>query len=120
MTVVVACVITASTTLAGVLWAIRNMEPQQIVFINTQKLVEAKTVEIIDVGTFGKESASKEGRKFAEQLKAEIERYTKLGYTVVNGAALLSEDVAIDLTADIAQTLNVNLALAGRRQTQRP
>lgn len=114
ISVVVACVITSMASIAISMWLMRdvgnvnNFERQQLVFIDTQRIIDAKALELAGRRMPEAEGAA-EGERFAARLKSIVSEYHAKGYTVLNGAILLVDSDESDLTLKVARELGVNL-----------
>lgn len=113
--VFVACALTSMVTIAVNMWLQRDLlaaGAHRYVFLDARRLIDTKALEINARGLAEAES-SKEGAAFAESMKQLVADYRAKGYTVLNGAALLSESEESDITLEVAQRLGVDLELKG-------
>lgn len=113
--VFVACVLTSMLTIGVNAWLQRDMlaaGSQRYVFLDARRLIDAKALEINARG-LGEEEGAKEGAAFADAMKHVVAEYHGKGFTVMNGAALLSESEDADVTSDVAKRLGVDLELKG-------
>jgi hypothetical protein len=105
-----ACVCTATISTGTSFWLLRDKGNTNIVALDTMRLIDAKAMELSLSGNASRDDAAREGGIFSAKLKAEVDSLGKRGYTVLNGKALLVDGGAIDITADVAKILGVNLA----------
>ena len=113
--VFVACVLTSMLTIGVNTWLQRDTlagGSQRYVFLDARRLIDAKALEINARG-LGEEEGAKEGTAFADAMKLVVAEYHSKGFTVMNGAALLSESEDADVTSDVAKKLGVDLELKG-------
>ena len=91
---------------------------QPIVFVNAQKIIDAKILEISMRSKGGSENeATAEGSEFAKRLQDVIAEYHDQGFSVIHGAALLSDNDEHDLTNATALKLGIDLsAKPGERE----
>lgn len=112
--VVVACVITSMASIAVSMWLMRDVgnvitsERQQFAFIDTQRIIDAKALELASRRMPETDGAA-EGERFAVRLKSIVSDYHAKGYTVLNGAILLVDSDVNDFTLKVARELEVNL-----------
>ncbi len=114
-TLIVACVVTSMVSIGVSSWLSRdsaNLNKQHLVFIDARRLIDAKALELTNKG-MSNEHAAKEGTKFATSLQSVVADYQAKGFTVVNGAALLSDTDDNDLTGDVARRLGVQFDSKG-------
>jgi len=111
VTVMIACVATAMLSIGTSVWLMRDNgfnSRQHLVFVDAKRLIDAKAMELAAKKLSDSESAV-EGAKFAAALQGVVAEYQSKGFTVINGAALLSESDENDLTVDVAKRLSIQL-----------
>lgn len=112
--VIVACVITAMVSVGTMTWLGRNSTGpsgagrQDIVFVDPQKLIDAKLADLLNKGVPNDEAAKK-GLEFGKDMTSAISTLKNEGFLVLHAGALLAANDDRDITADIAKRLGVTL-----------
>lgn len=88
----------------------RNTVKQEVYTLDTQRLIDAKLVDLVIGGMKDKDYLAREGRAFDEQLQVEISKMAGPGIVILNRQAVILPDDAMDLTDMLAKKLKVDLS----------
>lgn len=90
---------------------------QKILLVDGNALLRAKVAEITTLGV-SQDDLPKKAQEFSAKLQSVMNQYRDAGYLVINTNVVLASPDGVNVTADVAKALNVNVVPAANGQGQ--